>query len=214
LTPYFSWKSTHRRHHIYANNLAKDHQWVPFQREEYAALVGIDPDTVEDLEEMLEDAPIAALIRSVRQQLFGWPMYLMSNITASNGAPYRAKSKAFLANGHFLPSSTLFRPEEAHLVVVSNIGLAIMIGALFIFSKAIGFWYVFSLYGQCYLWCNHWIVAITFLHHTDPKLPRYDPEAWTFLKGALATMDRNLGWAGKHLLHNIADYHVIHHLFP
>lgn len=32
MTPYFTWQSTHRCHHIYANNLAKDHHYVPPSR--------------------------------------------------------------------------------------------------------------------------------------------------------------------------------------
>ena len=57
-----------------------------------------------------------------------------------------------------------------------------------------------------YLWVNHWIVAITYLHHTHPEVPKYEPEAWTFYKGATATIDRELGFGGKHLMHNIAEF--------
>ena len=58
------------------------------------------------------------------------------------------------------------------------------------------------------------IVAITYLHHTHPDVPHYDENAWTFVKGALCTVDRRFGWIGRHLFHEIIDYHVIHHLFP
>jgi fatty acid desaturase len=213
LTPYFAWQSTHRRHHIYANNLAKDHNYVPPKKEEYAVSLGLSAETLNNITEMTEDAPILVLLRIILQQLFGWPFYLISNITASEGCLYRPKSEALLGNSHYLPSSTLFRPEEAHLILASDIGILAVIGALYMIGCQIGFPALALLYIQPYLWCNHWIVAITFLHHTHPKLPRYDAEAWTFLRGALATVDRNLGWSGKHLLHNIADYHVIHHLF-
>lgn len=98
-------------------------------------------------------------------------------------------------------------------MIASDIGLMLTAGGLYLASQVIGWPAVALLYGQPYLWLNHWIVAITYLHHTHPQLPKYQPEAWTFIKGALATVDRNLGWAGKHMLHNIADYHVIHHLF-
>lgn len=186
---------------------------MPPKRAEYASYLGIPADTIENVQDMLEDAPIITLLRILRQQLLGYPTYLISNITASKGAPYSPRSKALLGNSHFTPSSTLFRPEEALLIIASDIGLAATLGMLYIAGKVIGISYVALLYGQSYLWCNHWIVAITFLHHTHPDLPKYDSEAWTFLRGALATVDRNLGWVGKHLLHNIADYHVIHHLF-
>jgi fatty acid desaturase len=214
LTPYFSWQSTHRRHHIYANNLAKDHNYVPPQKEEYAVSLGLSAETLDNITEMTEDAPLVVLLRIFLQQLLGWPFYLINNITASDGCLCRPKSEALLGNSHYLPSSTLFRSEEAHLILASDIGILSSIGALYVIGCQTGFLAVALLYIQPFLWCNHWIVAITFLHHTHPKVPRYDAEAWTFLRGALAAVDRNLGWSGKHLLHNIADYHVIHHLFP
>jgi fatty acid desaturase len=213
LTPYFAWQSTHRRHHIYANNLAKDHNYVPPKKDEYAGSFGISAEKLDEILEMTEDAPIVVFLRIILQQLLGWPTYLISNITASKGSLYREQSKELLGNSHFNPWSTLFRPEEAHLMLASDIGIGLMFVALYFAAQSAGFAAVALLYIQPYLWCNHWIVAITFLHHTHPDLPKYDPEAWTFLRGALASVDRNLGWAGKHLLHNIADYHVIHHLF-
>ncbi|CDO75394.1 hypothetical protein BN946_scf185012.g11 [Trametes cinnabarina] len=39
--------------------------------------------------------------------------------------------------------------------------------------------------------------------------------AMILLRGAAATVDRNfLGWMGRFFLHNVAQYHVIHHFFP
>ena len=75
MTPYFAWQSTHRRHHIYANNLGKDHNYVPPQAEQYSKVLGITPEQLETLDEMTEDAPLAAFGRIVLQQLLGWPMY-------------------------------------------------------------------------------------------------------------------------------------------
>jgi fatty acid desaturase len=69
------------------------------------------------------------------------------------------------------------------------------------------------LYVQPYLWLNNWIVAITYLHHTHPNLPEYDHAAWTFLRGATATIDLDFGWTGRYLFHGIVEYHVIHPLF-
>jgi fatty acid desaturase len=40
-----------------------------------------------------------------------------------------------------------------------------------------GFREVLVLYVIPYLWVNHWLVAITFLQHTDPLLPHYSPVA-------------------------------------
>jgi len=64
------------------------------------------------------------------------------------------------------------------------------------------------------MWVNHWIVMITYLHHTHTSLPKYAPESWTYLRGALATVDRDPGFVLRHMTHHIIDLHVVHHLFP
>ena len=213
LTPYFAWRSTHRRHHIYANNLAKDHNYVPPQREQYAVSLMFSAEKLEKLEDMTEDVPVVVLLRIVMQQLLGFPWYLLSNITASPGSLYRKQSSSILGNSHFSPFSTLFRPEEAHLIFASDLGVAAAAYAIYLASQKFGFAPVALLYIQPYIWVNHWIVSITYLHHTHPQLPKYQPEAWSFMRGALATVDREFGWIGKHMLHNIIEFHVIHHLF-
>ncbi|PNT52105.1 hypothetical protein POPTR_001G012500v4 [Populus trichocarpa] len=50
------------------------------------------------------------------------------------------------------------------------------------------------------------------LQHTHPALPHYDSSEWGWLRGALATMDRDYGILNK-VFHNITDTHVAHHLF-
>jgi len=54
-------------------------------------------------------------------------------------------------------------------------------------------------------------VAITFLQHTDPSLPHYTADQWNFVRGAAATIDREFGFIGRHLLHGIIETHVLHH---
>jgi omega-6 fatty acid desaturase / acyl-lipid omega-6 desaturase (Delta-12 desaturase) len=54
-------------------------------------------------------------------------------------------------------------------------------------------------------------VCITFLQHTDPSLPHYDAETWTFTRGAAATIDREFGFIGRQLFHGIIETHVLHH---
>lgn len=56
LTPYFAWRSSYRRHHIYANSLAKDHNYVPPRKEEHAATLLFLAST-DKLEELTEDSP-------------------------------------------------------------------------------------------------------------------------------------------------------------
>lgn len=62
---------------------------------------------------------------------------------------------------------------------------------------------------------SHWVIFMTFLQHTDQKAPRYRGKAWTWTRGAAATVDRDfLGWQGRFFMHGLAHWHVIHHYFP
>jgi hypothetical protein len=91
---------------------------------------------------------------------------------------------------------------------------------------------VIKYYGLPWLEVSHWckrviflnincsdprlyytVIMITYLHHTDPTLPHYRDNEWNFQRGAAATIDRNfLGWQGRFFLHDVAHYHVIHHV--
>ena len=210
LTPYFAWKSTHRRHHIYANNLTMDHNFVPPERKEYENSLMFN---IGGLEEVLEDSPIFVLFRIILQQALGFPSYLLTNMTAGPGSHVRAPSKKPLGQSHFAPSGSLFRDSEMHLILISDLGLATAIIGLWLGSRQIGFSTLALLYLQPYMWLNHWLVAITYLHHTHPALPKFEAEAWTFMKGATATIDRDFGWIGRHIFHGIIEFHVVHHLF-
>lgn len=154
MTPYFSWQSTHRRHHIYANNLAKDHNYAPPQKDRYASLMDID---IEHTEEMTEDSPIYTFMRIVLQQIVGFPWYLTANITATQGslANKNPPSKYPLGNSHFLPTSALFRPEEWHLILASNIGIGLALIVLWYARTEIGLEAVALLYVMPYIWVNH-----------------------------------------------------------
>lgn len=58
---------------------------------------------------------------------------------------------------------------------------------------------------------NHWIVMLTYLHHSDPTIAHYRNKQWSFLRGAISTVDRPLlGWAGRFFLHNVSHDHVCH----
>jgi len=69
-----------------------------------------------------------------------------------------------------------------------------------------------KFYGAPYLWVNFWLVLITYLQHTDRKIPHYRGQEWNFIRGALSTVDRNYGFLNK-VFHHIGDTHVAHHLF-
>ncbi|KAI8943439.1 Oleate hydroxylase fah12 [Plenodomus lindquistii] len=215
LVPYFSWKISHGKHHKATGHMERDMVFIPKTREVYATRVSR---AIHELHELTEETPIATFIHTFGQQIGGWPMYLMANVTGHNNHDRQPEGKGkgkkngmFGGVNHFNPSSPLFEKKDEHLILLSDLGLAIIIAGLTWVYKNYGFnnllvWYIIP-----YLWVNHWLVAITFLQHTDPSLPHYDAATWTYTRGAAATIDREFGFIGRTLLHGIVETHVLHH---
>ncbi|QPH15804.1 Oleate hydroxylase fah12 [Epichloe festucae Fl1] len=215
LVPYFSWKFSHSAHHKATGHIERDMVFLPRTREQQATRLGR---MVEELGELCEETPIYTALHLFFQQLIGWPNYLMSNVTGHNfherQREGRGKGKKNGFGGgvnHFDPSSPIFDAKHAKYIVLSDIGLALTIGALAYLGNRFGWANMAVWYFIPYFWVNHWLVAITFLQHTDPSLPHYTAEEWNFVRGAAATIDREMGFIGRHLLHGIIETHVLHH---
>ncbi|KAJ9297296.1 hypothetical protein DTO271G3_4589 [Paecilomyces variotii] len=215
LVPYFSWKISHGKHHKATGNLARDMVFVPKTRDEYASRIG---KAAHELSELMEETPIATAFNLVLQQLFGWPMYLFTNVTGHDnherqpeGRGKGKKNGYFTGVNHFNPSSPLYEAKDAKLILLSDLGLFITLTVLYYIGTNFGWQNLLVWYGLPYLWVNHWLVAITYLQHTDPTLPHYEPEVWNFARGAAATIDREFGFIGRELLHGIIETHVLHH---
>lgn len=215
LVPYFSWKISHGKHHKATGHMQRDMVFVPKTRSEYSRrFAGLG----HDVAELTEETPIAALTHLLLQQLFGWPMYLWTNVTGHNyhsrqheGRGHGKKNGYFGGANHFFPSSPLYEAKDAKLILASDIGIGLTMTALYFAAKTWGAANIAIWYGIPYLWVNHWLVAITYLQHTDPTIPHYQPDAWNFARGAAATIDREFGFIGRHLLHGIIETHVAHH---
>ncbi|KAG7283991.1 Oleate hydroxylase fah12 [Staphylotrichum longicolle] len=215
LVPYFSWQLSHSKHHKATGNMGRDMVFLPRTREQQASRLGR---LVHELSELTEETPIATAIHLVGQQLIGWWNYLLTNVTGHNNHERqregRGKGKKNGFGGgvnHFDPRSPLYENRDAPYILLSDLGLAITISALVYLGKTFGWSNMFVWYFLPYLWVNHWLVAITYLQHTDPTLPHYTEEEWNFVRGAAATIDREFGFIGRHLLHGIIETHVLHH---
>ncbi|KAJ8517143.1 hypothetical protein ONZ45_g5620 [Pleurotus djamor] len=205
LVPYYAWRSSHHAHHKATGSIERDENYVPRTRSDY----GLPPPQkahARDYHEIFEETPIYTLLRMLLMQSLGWQYYLVAN---AMGSPMYPKG-----TNHFFPSSPLFKPHERNGIIASNIGLAIMSTILYIYTRQVGLGAFVKLYFIPYLLANHWIVMLTYLHHSDPTIPHFRRKEWTFVKGALATVDRPLlGWAGRFFLHNVSHDHIGHHLF-
>ncbi|KAJ6581450.1 delta-12 fatty acid desaturase [Mycena capillaripes] len=203
LTPYFAWKSSHHTHHKTVGSIERDENYVPPTR----SALGVT--TTEQLHEIFEETPLYTLGRMLVMQLLGFQAYLLFN---TMGCPRDPPG-----TNHFSPSSVLFKKKEYNKIVASNLGLILFTSVLARYSWKFGFVALLKHYIVPYLplkLCHHWIVMLTFLHHSDPTIPHYRAGQWTFLRGALATVDRPLlGFIGRMYFHNVSHDHIGHHLF-
>ncbi|KAF8884402.1 fatty acid desaturase-domain-containing protein [Gymnopilus junonius] len=201
LIPYFSWRSTHHAHHKATGSIERDENYVPYTRSQFK-LPNQRMAKKRDYEEIFGETPIYTLGGLLVMQFFGWWLYLSQNAMGSRMYPPGAN--------HFNPYSALFKKEQRHLIFMSDLGIA----TTFFILYCLGRNFFFSYYVIPYLLVNHWIVMLTFLQHSDPTVPHYRKGAWTFIRGAAATVDRPLlGWLGRFFLHNVGHDHVAHHFF-
>lgn len=209
LVPYFSWKYTHARHHRYHNHMEKDTAFVPNQKGESTWSMSLAK-----LNHNAEDAPLVTAAMLAGHQLLGWQTYVMSYASGGTSSTPQQPNGKLLDRSHLNPAASLWTPSQRFYIALSTAGMIATGTALYFVSKSLGFQYLALLYFVPYLWLNNWIIAITYLHHTHRDVPHFDADGWTYVDGALGTVDRPFGFVGKHLFHGIIDYHVIHHLFP
>lgn len=192
LVPYFSWAYSHSQHHKYTNSMEHDEVFVP--------------NTKSAFKESISESPIANAITFLIMITFGWPGYLIANF--SGPAKYANKS-----NSHFNPFSALFPDKYRIRIVLSDIGFFGAVGLLAYCSYTYGVSNVIFYYFIPYLINNFFLVTITYLQHSDTYVPHYREGEFTWLKGALCTVDRPMHPILDYFLHNINDTHVVHHLF-
>jgi omega-3 fatty acid desaturase (delta-15 desaturase) len=112
---------------------------------------------------------------------------------------------------HFSPNSKLFernRPEVVRSLAL--IAVVVLIAAAFAYRFGIAA--VMAYYGLPVLVYGCYFMIVTFQQHNDINMPWYGDPDWTFVKGALSSVDRSYGpfnW----IVHNIGT-HQLHHLFP
>lgn len=201
MVPYFSWKFSHSKHHKATGHLTRDTVFVPKTKEQFLHAKGHD-----DIEDVVGDSPIYTLYSLLVQQFGGWIAYLFTNVS---GQTYEGKS--WYQVNHFNPASPTFEPREYWYVVLSDVGILTQLTVLYTWYKTFGGFNLLVNWAIPYVLVNHWLVFITFLQHSDPRMPHYSPDQWTFARGAAATMDREFGFVGRYMLHDIIETHVLHH---
>jgi len=196
LVPYHSWRITHGLHHKSTSHMDRDQVYIPKLK---SMVTKPNP----GIHEAVSDSPLVNIFQIFLLLTIGWPFYLATNAW---GQDYGRRVS------HFEPSAPMFKKTQKLDVILSDIGVALMLGLVLWFGANYSWMSLIKYYGVPYLWVNHWLILITYLQHTDKKVPHYRGEDWNFIRGALCTIDRDYGFINN-VLHHIGDTHVAHHLF-
>ncbi|KAJ7503807.1 fatty acid desaturase-domain-containing protein [Mycena galericulata] len=218
LTPFFAWRSTHRAHHKATNHLDRDETYLPPTRSDLR-LPSAKSAEPADYMHALGETPAFTLFKLIMRQFLCTSctcfMLPLGNLKSTHGSHNRKGNKRYPPwTSHYKPSSALFRPEQRASIILSNLCIVGMLFLLALYARengaaALGKYYVFP-----WLIAHNRIVTITYLQHASPGVPYYRAGAWSFTRGALATVDRPLfGWAGRFFMHHIGTDHVAHHFF-
>lgn len=212
LVPYFAWQYSHAKHHRRVNHLTDGESHVPSLKED----VGLDENGerfsyLSVMHEAFGDSGFAAF-RLGFYLVAGYPIYLLgigsTGRVAVDGTPLEGRIM-----DHYRPDSPLFPRKLYWKIALSTFTqMAIVGGLLYAGQFHFGHLPVFLWYWAPYLWVNAWLVIYTWLHHTDASVPHYGTDEWTWLKGALGTIDRPYG-IFDFFHHRIGSTHVVHHLF-
>lgn len=216
LVPYFAWQISHRRHHSNTGSIEHDEVFVPTlatkeEQQEYAKKKASEHHDDEGFVQQTVGT-LSRMFWIVIMLTLGWPAYLIYNVTSN-----KSYDPSTWVN-HYQPSSPIFTnglASDAHnqkLILISDVALFAVFAVFYKFIQLTSFTYFLYIYFIPYLVVNAWLVLITYLQHTDLALPHYTDGEWDWLRGALATIDRDYGFLNI-VLHHITDTHVVHHLF-
>jgi len=210
LVPYFAWQYSHAKHHRRTNHLVDGESHVPSTGKENGL-----GDNNERLSfyaawhEAMGDGAFAAF-QVWTHLAVGWPLYLLG-VASTGRLGQDGKPLTGIAD-HFRPSSPMFPSKISAKITMSTVAVVAQIAGLFYLGTQVGHLPVFLWYWNAYFWTNAWLVLYTWLQHTDPSVPQYGDGEWTWVKGALSTIDRPYG-IFDFFHHTIGSTHVVHHLF-
>ncbi|KAG0350368.1 linoleoyl-CoA desaturase activity protein [Podila minutissima] len=199
LVPYHTFQIAHSKHHKGTSSMTKDVDYVPLTRSKRsppAMTLNRDAGSHDHHDHhhgsIFADTPLYNLSSFV-SFLHGLALYVKWVIT------------------HFLPVPPQYESHQRQSMFYSNCGVALMVTTLLFLYAAYGARTMFMLYVAPYLVLNIWLVCITYLQHTDPKVPHFRDQAWTFQCGAASSVDRSFGVVVNHLHHHAT--HQCHHMF-
>lgn len=204
LVPYFSWARSHAVHHAHCNHLEAGETHVPPRVESRSGQI------TESLKQYLGPVLFGNLAL-FSHLIIGWPLYLF--LGATGGEDYGRPTSHFW-NGKFFDHGkrSLFPRSLRGLMLRSNLGVVVVLVLLGWLALQFSLARVLCVYGLPYVVVSIWLVTYTWLQHTDLAIPHFSSDEWTWVKGALQTVDRPYGPLLNLLHHGIGSTHVCHHI--
>lgn len=183
LVPFHPWRLSHSKHHKNTGHVENDESFVAVPEDYYRSMVSY-----------------GIFFRFYAYWLGGYAMYLVFGMPTTFHSHY-------VPYGHIYPTTK--NKIESTISILCCLGMMVFLGKI---GATFGLWFLTKIYLVPYFVFTAWIATVTHLHHTHPDVPWYSgPKEWTFVKGALSTVDRNYGII-EDIHHNIGT-HVVHHLF-
>ncbi|GJZ99977.1 delta(12) fatty acid desaturase-like protein [Tanacetum coccineum] len=112
---------------------------------------------------------------------------------------------------HYYLQSVLFINSQRAKVFLSDVGVLVFIYAYYRIVMTQGAIWLFNLFGGPWVSMCGILLVLSYLQHNHPSIPHFDSLEWSWIRGALSTVDRDVGLM---IVKNKTDNHVVHHLFP
>lgn len=191
LVPYWPWALSHKKHHQNHNHIENDksHPWLKEEK----------INDMNFIEKFIFNYITGSFIGPISFALFGYGSYLYYG--ASDGS-------------HIFPFSDLYKNssiKDRIKCVISTFLCLIFLFSLYIYTGSIKMLFLFYG-GPWFIFCS-WLFIVTYMQHHKEETIIFDDSNWSYLDGALETIDRNFNYGIDNFHHNITDCHIVHHLF-
>lgn len=189
-TPFYSWQAGHNKHHQFTSHIEHDDPWAA---------------RVWDGRKNPVRSTVSTLVKSLVVLTVGIPCYLLFDL---GGVGWLSGE----VHSYFSTTAPHLRPKDAAKVYFNNMVLGLW--ACLLYQLCQRYPLLATLYFPSLVVCYAYLAVVTMLHHTHPNVPRLGQGDWSWLKGAMCSIDRSMGWFLDYKGHMIVNTHVCHHIFP
>eukprot|EP00009_Paramoeba_aestuarina_P014915 CAMPEP_0201531442 /NCGR_PEP_ID=MMETSP0161_2-20130828/47623_1 /ASSEMBLY_ACC=CAM_ASM_000251 /TAXON_ID=180227 /ORGANISM="Neoparamoeba aestuarina, Strain SoJaBio B1-5/56/2" /LENGTH=436 /DNA_ID=CAMNT_0047934355 /DNA_START=12 /DNA_END=1322 /DNA_ORIENTATION=+ len=222
LVPFHAWRLSHRQHHRRHNHVEEDESFVPITRSFYSSFKNL-PSTTH-------------LVRFTIFPFLGYTAYLLAGSYPSFHSHFspaafmdddKKKQLEQDPDGKWIePTDDAIADDHVNTIrpfvwandserrqVRESILFVVAFAVAGISFSPVSWGSMVLSYVIPHVVFVAYLSIVTHLHHTHPDVQYYRGPAWSFVRGALSTVNRSYGAVLDHITHDIGE-HTVHHLFP